>query len=100
MGNKGIKDSYTFIKLKGTENYKKWAKKIGFALEDVGLERYANGIYKISELYTKIEKNLAILAISLSEKKIEKQKAEVKKWVFNNSRIYSKAGKICSKSVQ
>ena len=72
MGNKRAEGSYTFTKLKGTKNYKEWAKEMGFTLQDVNLESYADSTCKKPELYTKIEKYLTALAVPLSEEKIEK----------------------------
>ena len=100
MGNKGTEGSYTFAKLKGTENYKEWAKEMGFALQDAGLESYVDGMCKKPELYTKTKKYPAAPAVPLSEEKIEKRKAEVEKWVLNNSRTCDKIGKMCWRSVQ
>lgn len=73
MGNKRTKDVYIFTKLKGIENYKEWAREMGFVLQDVGLESYVDSISIKPELYTKLEKNPAAPTISLSEEKIEKR---------------------------
>ncbi len=35
--------TYTFSKLKDTENEKEWTQKMRFALRDAGLKSYANG---------------------------------------------------------
>lgn len=35
---------YIFIKLSSKENYKKWVREIVFALKDLALWRYVNGI--------------------------------------------------------
>lgn len=43
MGNKGTEGIYIFAKLKGTEHHKEWAREMGFALQDAGLESYADG---------------------------------------------------------
>ena len=52
MGNKGSKGLYTFTKLKGTENYKKWSREIGFALQDTSLESYADDTSTKPKMYT------------------------------------------------
>ena len=43
MGIKGGEGMYTFANLKGTENYKEWAREMSFALRDAGLIPYASG---------------------------------------------------------
>lgn len=100
MGNKETEGSYIFVKLKGTENYKEWAREMGFALQDADLETYADGTGKKPKLYIESKITLAAPAMPLSEQKIEKRQAEVEKWVPNNSRTCGKIGKMCSRSVQ
>ena len=96
---KGSEGIYIFAKLKGFENYKKWAWEIGFALLDAGLIAYADGRSSKPEPYTKI----AILSKEgsalLTEKKIEKQETEIEKWIFNNARTCGKIGRIYTRSV-
>ena len=64
---------YTFIKLKSTENYKIWVRKMSFALRDVGLISYANGTAVKPIPYTKSECD------TVSEEKIEKREADIEK---------------------
>lgn len=86
MDNKGTEGTYTFTKLKGIENYKQRAREMGFALQDAGLESYADGTSIKPKLYTESEKTPAAFAIPLSEEKIEKRQAEVDKWILNSSK--------------
>lgn len=85
MGNKGKEDTYTVAKLKGTENYKEWAREMGFALQDAGLESYADGTSIKPRLYIESEMYPMAPLLPLSEEKIEKRQAEIDKWVLNNS---------------
>lgn len=85
---------YTFAKLKGTENYKGWAREMGFALRDAGLFSYANGTAVKPGPYTKEE------CASFSEEKIEKGEADIEKWILNDSRTCGKIGKMCTRAVQ
>ena len=73
IGNKKDKSKYIFIKLKGTENYKVWTRKIGFALQDIGLINYANNTIVKPFLYTESECD------TISKEKIEKREGDFKK---------------------
>lgn len=75
---------YTFAKLKGTENYKVWAREMSFALRDAGLFSYANGTAMKPIPYTESE------CETVSEEKIEKREADIEKWVLNDSRAGGK----------
>lgn len=94
MGNKGGEGMYTFAKLKGTENYKGWAREMSFALRDAGLISYANGTAVKPNPYRKEE------CASVSEEKIEKREADIEKWILNDSRTGEKIGKMCTTAVQ
>ena len=59
-----------------------------FVLRDAGLISYANGTAVKSEC------NI------VSEEKIQKREADIKKWILNNSRTGGKIGKICTRAVQ
>lgn len=99
-GSKGNEGTYTFSKLKGTENYKEWVREMGFALRGAGLISYANGTSVKPKLHTEDEAHPRDGSAPLSEEKIEKREAEVEKWILNDSRTCGKIGKICTKAVQ
>ena len=88
MGIKGGEGTYTFAKLKGTENYKEWAREISFALRDADLISYASGTAVRPDPYTKKERG------SVSEEKFEKREADIEKWILNDSRTGGKIGKM------
>lgn len=94
MGSKGDEGMYTFAKLKGTENYKGWAREMSFALRDAGLISYANGTAVKSNLCTKEE------CASVGEEKIEKREADIEKWILNDSRTGGKIEKMCTRAIQ
>ena len=94
MGTKGGEGMYTFTKLKGTENYKVWAREMSFALRDAGLISYANGTAVKPIPYTESECD------TVSEEKIEKREADIEKWILNDSRTGGKIGKMCTRAVQ
>ena len=100
MGNKGREGLYTFINLKGTENYKKWSREIGFALQDTSLESYADDTSTNPKMYIKSQKYLIAPELPLPEEKIKKRQAEIDKWTLNNSWTWDKIGKMCLKSIQ
>lgn len=79
MGSsKGSEGTYSSAKLKGIENYKEWAREMGFALLDVGLMAYANGTSSKPMPYTEIMKPPKEGSAPLTEKKIEKREAELR----------------------
>lgn len=78
-GSKGNEGTYTFSRLKGTENYKELEGEMGFALQDAGLISYASCMSAKPELYTEEPKHPKEGSAILSEEKIEKREAEVKK---------------------
>lgn len=93
-------DIYTFVKLKDIKNYKKWDQKIRFALWDTCLINYAYSTsikLKLCTVNKKCQKNKSAL---LLDKKIEKQKAKVEKWILNNLHTYGKIGLIYIRAVE
>ena len=99
-GTNGNEGTYTFSKLKGTENYKEWAREMGFALQDAGLISYAYGMSAKPKLYTEEQKYPKDKSALLSEEKIKKRETELKKWILNDMRTYGKIGKMCTRAVQ
>lgn len=73
------KGTYTFSKLKGTENYKEWVQEMEFALQDASLISYAFGTSAKPKLYTEEQKFSKDRTALLSEEKIEKREAELEK---------------------
>ncbi len=71
---------YTFAKLKGTENFKGWAKELSFALQNASLISYANA--KVLKPVSYTEKEPA----AVSKEKIDKREADIEKWILNEYR--------------
>ena len=94
MDIKGGEGMYTFAKLKGTENYKEWAREMSFALRDAGLINYASGTALRPDSYTKEERG------SVNEENFEKREADIEKWILNDSRTGGKIEKMCTRAVQ
>ncbi len=91
-------EARTFPKLKGSDNYKEWAREMTFALRQVGLMGLVNG-NRIRPLpYTKEQKE-AILEKD-EEVRIEKREEAIEKWDINNEKVVGKIGAMCTRAVQ
>ncbi len=91
-------EARTFPKLKGSDNYKEWAREMTFALRQVELMRLVND-NRIRPLpYTKEQKK-AILEKD-EEVRIEKREEVIEKWDINNEKVVGKIGAMCTRAVQ
>lgn len=102
MGRAKRKESTgPFPRLKGTENYKDWAREMGFYLQELGLMGHADGTLAKPELYTEEEKGTSNgSAPLLSDRTIERREEEVEKWRLNDLRTCGKIGLMCTGPVQ
>ena len=71
-------EARTFPKLKGSDNYKEWAREMEFALKQVGLMGLVNGD-RIRPLPHTEEQKEAILQKDEDER-IEKREEAIEKW--------------------
>lgn len=99
-GAKRNESTGPFSKLKGPEDFKEWAREMGFALQDAGLMSYANGTSAKPKLYREEEKGASNGSAPLSDEQIEKREAEVEEWILNDSRTCGKIGRMCTSAVQ
>ncbi len=86
----GKEDGYSFEKLKGSDNYKEWAREMTFALRDAGLMSYINGTIRKPVLDETL-KDLELIA---------KKEEAIDTWIQKDDRAVGKLGKMCFKPVQ
>ena len=91
MGNEG---EYTFAKLSGAENYKEWAGKMIFALKDLGLLGYVDGIIiRPAPLEVKEKAETA------SAEATKETQDKIDFWAKANTRALRKMNRMCNKIV-
>lgn len=92
-------NAYAFAKLKGSENYKEWAREMGFALKEAGLMSLVNGDRSRPLEYKKEQKDV-LLKKDDGEDRIEKREDAIEKWNTNDGKVVGKIGRMCTKTVQ
>lgn len=92
-------NAYAFAKLKGSENYKEWAREMGFALKEAGLMSLVNGDRSRPLEYKKEQKDV-LLKKDDGEDRIEKREHAIEKWNTNDGKVVGKIGRMCTKTVQ
>ena len=96
---KGDLEVRTFDKLKGSENYKEWAREMEFALIDVGLMGLVTGD-RIRPLQYTEEQKEAILKKEYGDERIKRREEAIEKWDINDGKVVGKIGGMCTKTVQ
>ena len=84
------KESYSFEKLKGADNYKEWALEMSFVLKDAGLMGFVTGT-AVKPVHDRNEKR---------PDRVDKKQEAIDIWLEKDSRAVGKLGKMCTRTVQ
>ena len=93
----GKGSEYTFAKLSGAENYKKWAREMIFALKDSGLWGYVDGTI-LRPVSLAAEEKEPTVTISAEAKQDMQDKIDL--WTKDDARALGKMGQMCNKVIR